>query len=96
MAPGPQTWRFLTPGINDKSCTTQVLTLRVEEVSERWKLRTDDELEIERGVRLGSVRAGEGDVREYWRKVMSVDDRIKVEELGDDLAVEGLLRITHS
>ncbi|KAF2822991.1 hypothetical protein CC86DRAFT_409762 [Ophiobolus disseminans] len=80
QAPGPQTWRYIEgDGIVD--CTTEALTL-VASSSEVWKLFPDDTVSIRDDLPLRSGYEVDG-------KVLSVVDKVRLAELGDDLAEEG-------
>jgi hypothetical protein len=75
QAPGPQTWRYITPD-DIASCTTEVFTLSAS-ATEQWKLRFSDALF------LGEHIRPDIDAR------VDVDEMTRVESLGDDLAGEG-------
>lgn len=77
QAPGPQTWRYLErDGI--AHCTTEVLTLLASS-TEVWKVLSDDNVSIGDD---SPLRTG----YETGDKVMSVADKVRLEEMGDDLA----------
>jgi hypothetical protein len=82
QAPGPQYWRYFTPQY-EGDCKTEVLTL-IAGAEEEWKLRSDDEILFG-----DSIESEEG--HNERRKFLSVEEKIRIEELGDDLAEEANL-----
>jgi hypothetical protein len=79
QAPGPQTWRYIRPD-NVASCTTEVVTLSAAS-TEQWKLHLDDEslLGDDMPVKTGF---------EQGNRFLTVDDKVRMSDLGDDLAEE--------
>lgn len=79
-APGPQTWRYISAA-NIPECSTEVITLTAES-SEFWKLWFDDEAtfgdDLLHGTRF-----------ETTKRERSVEEKIGMLDLGDDLATEG-------
>jgi len=84
QAPGPQTWRYVEGG-GIADCTTETLTLMASS-TEMWKAFPDDEVMI--GDDL-PTKSG----FEVADRFMSVADKVRMEELGDDLAEEGARRL---
>jgi len=76
QAPGPQTWRYVE-GDAVAGCKTDILTLLASS-TEVWKVLSDDIVSV-------------GDVVPF-RSGFEVDDKARLEELGDDLAEEGKKR----
>lgn len=81
--PHPQTWRYITPSAS-KSCSTQLVTLFAS-ATETWKLHASDQLSTSTVARLD-------DRGESVIDVITVEQRIRALELGDNVAEEGVLR----
>jgi hypothetical protein len=84
QAPGPQTWRYAV-GERISDCATDTLTLMASS-TEAWKVFSDDEVVF--GDDLPLKKSG----YEIADRFMSVADKVRLEELGDDLAEEGSRR----
>jgi hypothetical protein len=84
QAPGPQYWRyFLSESRGD--CKTDVLTMTAR-AEDQWKLRPDDK------ILFGESMEPE-DGQEERSRLMSVEEKIRIGEMGDDLAEEANLSI---
>jgi hypothetical protein len=79
QAPGPQTWRYIRPD-NVASCTTEVVTLTAAS-TEQWKLHLDDES-------LFGDNLSKKTEFDQGTEFLSVDDKVRMLDLGDDLAEE--------
>ncbi|KAI8938189.1 hypothetical protein NX059_005853 [Plenodomus lindquistii] len=81
VAPGAQTWRFMSR-FAPMECSSQVLTLHVGP-EDAWKLHTSDELTIGDGHDTPMSRR---DAEVGEKRDVTVADRIRALESGDDLA----------
>ncbi|KAF2846718.1 hypothetical protein T440DRAFT_482321 [Plenodomus tracheiphilus IPT5] len=87
FAPGAQKWRYLAP-LASTDCDTQILTLQAGP-AEAWKIHTSDELQIEHEAGNHVARRHEGAMEK--QNYVTVADRIRALESGDNLAEEGVL-----
>lgn len=80
--PTAQTWRYLAPNGRD-DCHTEVVTLSASP-ADGWKLYTSDAILFGETERSIEVEIG-------TNKFITVEERIRALDLGDNIAEEGVL-----
>lgn len=87
-APGSQTWHYIAPNA-PTPCTTEILTL-LADAADQGKLHTSDKLRIEDDTEIRVAR-GHAQANEDAQEAVTVEERIRALELGDNIAEEGVL-----
>lgn len=86
-APSSQIWRYMAPG-SPTECTTEIVTL-VADAAEQGKLHTSDRIRF--GEDVGAHDTRRDAQTEDTQAPVTVEDRIRALELGDNIAEEGVL-----